>query len=111
MTDTSSNLAPYPTRVEDVTAHKLARHLAVEAQRTLRTTMDTADVNRDAMARLVYGWGVVFLLRGLQDRTGDTVADAVAQDLWEAWEDGSGLGEWLWEWLTEYGIDPEAVAP
>jgi hypothetical protein len=111
MTDanTTNNLAPYPTSVDDVTADKLARHLAVGAQRDLRATMDASDVTRDAMARLVYGWGVTFLLRELQERAGVTVADAVAQDLWEAWEDGSSLGEFLWEWLTEYGIDPEAV--
>jgi hypothetical protein len=107
--DATSQLAPWPTSAEDVTADKLARHLAVGAQRTLRTTMDAPDVNRDAMARLVYGWGVTFLLRELQERSGVTIADAVAQDLWEAWEDGSSLGEFLWEWLTEYGIDPEAV--
>lgn len=106
---TDKNPAPYPTRVEDVTADKLARHLAVEAQRTFRTTMDTADVNRDAMARLVYGWGVVFLLREIQERGDVIVADAVAQDLWEAWQDGSHLGECIWEWLTEYGIGPDAV--
>jgi hypothetical protein len=110
MTDAKTNLAPYPTSVEDVTAEKLARHMTVQAQRNFRATMDAAELDRNAMARLVFEWGVTFLLRELQERAGATVADAVAQDLWEAWEDGSSLGEFLWEWLTEYGIDPEAIA-
>lgn len=107
---TSKNFAPYPTRVEDVTADKLARHIAVAAQRRFRTTMDAAELDRTEMTLFVQEWGVVYLLREIEERAGAPVADALARDLWEAWDDGSGLGEFLWEWLTEYGIDPEAVS-
>lgn len=110
MAHAKNNPAPYPTSAEDVTADKLARHLAVQAQRSYLKTMGAAEPNRDAMARFVYEWGLVFLLREVQERAGSHVADTVARGLWEAWEDGSGLGEFLWEWLTEYGIDPVAVA-
>lgn len=109
MTETTRPLAPYPSSVEDVTADKFARHLAVAAQHSFRTTINAAGLDRTAMALFVQEWSVVYLLRELQERAGVMIADAVARDLWEAWEDGSGLGEWLWEWLTEYGIDPEAV--
>lgn len=105
-----STIAPYPTRAEDVTADKLAQHIAVAAQRRFRTTMDAADLDRTVMTLFVQEWGVVFLLREIQERAGTHVADALARDLWEAWDDGSHLGECIWEWLTEYGIDPEAVA-
>jgi sulfite reductase beta subunit-like hemoprotein len=106
---TDGNLAPYPTSAEEVTAEKLARHLAVAAQHSFRTTMDATEPDRAAMTVFVHEWGIVFLLRELQERAGTHVADAVARQLWESWEDGGGLGEFLWEWLTEYGIDPEAV--
>ena len=107
---TGTNPAPYPTRAEDVTADNLARHIAVAAQRRFRATMDAAELDRTAMTLFVQEWGAVFLLREIQERSGTAVADVVARSLWEAWNDGSHLGECLWEWLTEYGIDPEAVA-
>lgn len=104
-----ANLAPYPARVEDVTADKLAAHIAVAAQRQFRTNMEAPELDRTAMSLFVQQWGVIFLLRELQERAGTGIADAVAQDLWESWNDGSHLGEMVWEWLTEYGIDPEAA--
>lgn len=110
MTNSNSNPAPYPTRVEDVTAENLARHWAVCAQRNFLATQAAADLDRNLMARFVYEWSVVFLLREVQERAGSHVADTLARALWENLADGSGLGEWLWEWLTEYGIDPESVA-
>jgi hypothetical protein len=102
-------LAPYPTRAEDVTAEKVARHVAVAAQLRYRATMDAAELDHVAMTLFVQEWGVVYLLREIEERAGTHVADSLARELWEAWDDGSGLGEWLWEWLTEWGIDPEAV--
>src|SRR5690349_9292303 len=107
---TTTNPAPYPTRSEDVTADGLAKHLAVAAQRDFRATQDAAEIDKNQMARFVYEWGIVYLLREAQERAGVRVADDLARGLWENWNDGSGLGEWLWEWLTEYGIDPEAVS-
>lgn len=105
-----TNPAPYPTSAEAVTADKLAASLAVSAQRRLRATMDAAGLDKTAMNLLVKEWGVIYLLRELEERAGMKVADDVARELWESWNDGSHLGEMLWEWLTEYGIDPEAVA-
>ncbi|GIM88857.1 hypothetical protein [Paractinoplanes toevensis] len=104
-----TNLAPYPTSADDVTADKLARHLAVATQHLHIKTIDAPDVSRDAMGRFVHQWGVLFLLREIQERAGVHQADALARALWESWQDGSHLGEMLWEWLTEYGIDPEAI--
>lgn len=106
---TDKNPAPYPTTSADATADNLAAHLAVAAQRLYRKNMDAADLDRTAMSLFVQEWGVVFLLREVQERAGTKVADDLARELCEAWNDGSHLGESLWEWLTEYGIDPEAV--
>ncbi len=105
---TTNHPARYPTNSEDVTADRLARHMTVEAQHNFLITNAT-EFNRAAMAGFVYGWGVAFLLRKLQEHASPEVADEVARDLWAAWDDGSSLGEFTWEWLTEYGIDPEAI--
>jgi hypothetical protein len=107
---TANNPAPYPTSAADVTAEGLARHLAVQAQRTNAQIMTASGLNRDAMARFVYEWGVTFLLREALAHLGPVAADDIARDLWEAWQDGGSPGEFLWEWLTEYGIDPEQVS-
>lgn len=106
---TTSNPAPYPTSAETVTAEGLARHMAVQAQRSNMKIMAAADMNRDAMARFVYEWSTTFLLREALAHLGPVTADEIARELWEALEDGSSLGEFLWEWLTEYGINPEQV--
>lgn len=105
----AKHLAPYPKRAEDVTADGLAQSLAVAAQRSHRA-QEAAELDTNAKKAFVYQWGIVFLLREVQERAGSTVADRLARALWENWEDGSGLGEWLWEWLTEWGINPEAVS-
>lgn len=106
----TKNLAPYPTSAEDVTAERLAAHLAVSAQRRYLATINAAEFDRTTMNLFVKEWGVIYLLREAEERAGMAFADRLARDLWEAWNDGSGLGEFLYEWLTEYGIDPEQVA-
>jgi hypothetical protein len=106
----TANLAPYPIDAEDVTADGLAKHLAVSAQRRFRANMDAPDLDRTALNLFVKEWAVIYLLREMEERAGVKVADDVARALWESWNDGSHLGEMLWEWLTEYGINPEEVA-
>ncbi|GGN39691.1 hypothetical protein FHR83_006663 [Actinoplanes campanulatus] len=110
MVTPTSNAAPYPTCADDVTADRLAAALAVSAQRRYVATIDVPELDYTAMNLFVKEWGVIYLLREAQERAGVDFADRLARDLWEAWADGSGLGEFLWEWLTEYGIDPKTVA-
>ncbi len=106
---TGKNPAPYPQFSDDVTADSLARHLAVSAQHNQKA-LDADVLDKNAMKAFVYQWGLVFLLREIQERAGVAVADRLARNLWINWEDGSGLGEWLWEWLTEWGIDPKSIS-
>lgn len=107
---TSANPAPYPTSSGEVTAENLARHLTVQAQRTNGQIMTASGIDRDAMARFVYEFGCAHLLREALAHLGPVDADEIARALWEAWDDGGTPGELLWEWLTEYGINPEQVA-
>lgn len=105
----SINPAPYPRSAETVTAEGLIRHLAVQAYRTNARIMSAAGIDRNEMARFVYEFGCTFLLREALAHLGPVDADRIARELWEMWDDGSGLGEFLHEWLTGSGIDPEQV--
>lgn len=101
---------PTPIVTDDVTADVLAKHWAVCAQRDFLAIQESG-MDRNLMARLVYEWASVFLLRVSQERAGTPFADALARDLWETLNDGFGLDQWMRKWLTEYGIDPAAVTP
>ncbi len=107
----TSNPAPYPTSSDEVTAENLARHLTVQAYRTNAQIMTASGIDRNKMARFVYEFGCALLLREASAHLGPVDADEIAQQLWDIWDDGSSLGEFLHEWLTEYGIDPEQVKP
>ncbi|MCU1657043.1 MAG: hypothetical protein JWO57_1699 [Pseudonocardiales bacterium] len=111
-----SEFAPYPEREEDVTADSIARNTAVSAfarQQLIDEYMqdNTAHGKRLYMTEigtLVNQYGVAFLLRELAEVDKER-ADAAAKRLYGDWEDGASVAEWLWEWLGEYGIDPEQV--
>jgi hypothetical protein len=114
-------LAPYPKREEEVTAEGLARHLAAQCQwlllrmdEALHEVSRTTDRDRRddkhavwsfTMQSFVAKWAVVYLLRELPSTEGDRLA----REIWCAWNDGAHLGETVWEWLTEWGIDPDRL--
>lgn len=128
---TVEKFAPYPRDEDAVTADRLARHMAVAAQLTnsqIFTSMHardaaegtdraekdsplaklTAEVHHLTLVNAINEYAIVHLLRALIEHAPGQ-ADEVAKDLWGVWEDGGAVGEWIWEWLTGYGIDPEAV--
>lgn len=108
-------IAPYPTREEDVTADVMASHFAAFALMHQALVLNHLDFDKDhadymkSVGHAVSYYGLASLLRQVIEHAGAVKADEVAKDLWLAWEDGSSVGEWCWEWLTESGIDPEAV--
>lgn len=111
---TLDDIAPYPAKEEDATAKAMTAHFAAFSLMHQTMALNGAfDADRDKYMRsigfAVSYYGLAHLLREVQGRAGVEAADAVARDLWLAWEDGSSLGEWCWEWLSSYGVDPEAV--
>jgi hypothetical protein len=109
-------LAPYPKREEDVTAEGLAKHLAVQAQVRLgyllwaRKAGDPDPVVQSLRTQAYCAeYAVIWLLRFLPEVGSVFVADAVAKEIWRAWRGGDVTGEHLWEWLTEWGIDPDRL--
>lgn len=113
---TINEFAPYPTDEDGVTAESIARSTAVSAfgrQQFIDEYMhsDTPAGKRLYMSEigtLVNQYGVVFLLRELAEVDPER-ADAAAKRLWGDWEDGQSVAERLWQWVHDYGIDPEQV--
>lgn len=111
MSDFLKDLAPYPTSAGEASAEALAKNLACYAHINFRQMLDldaTNDQQRQSMGQLVNLYGVVSTLRAFHEAAPDA-ADKAAADLWTAWDAGDSLGEWLWEWLSGWGIDPDRV--
>lgn len=104
-------IAPYPASEKEATAAAMARCYTAYAQLHFRISLDHHD--RDQAARssrsFVSCYGLAYLLRELEKHAGAEAANEVARNLWAEQDAGDGMGEWVWEWLEEYGIDPEAV--
>jgi hypothetical protein len=89
-------LAPYPKREEDVTAEGLARYYAVLAELRLgRIGLPGNSVEAETIEVLGY--------------VHEYAADRAARAVWRALDAGEMTGEQLWEWLTEWGIDPDRL--
>jgi hypothetical protein len=105
------DLASYPTREEEVTADRLARYYAVHAQRRLdRIGVPGTSVERETIEVVgyVHEYALVSLLRDFR-AANEYCADRAARSIWRALDAGEMTGELLWEWLLEYGIDPEQL--
>jgi hypothetical protein len=115
---------PYPRRPGDATADSIVRHLSVEglihAVRSLRlmreadatenTPQHQAAVTRHLMNINIFTaeYAAVRALKALKE-VDPQLADGVAREIWETWEAGPEVGEFLWDWVEGYGIDPDAV--
>jgi hypothetical protein len=117
-----NDLAAYPQTVDEVTADALLRYETVAAyahmtetqalcRAAFRPTATDADKRRyfDAEMVMAQQFAVLFVLRNLKEFAPAAVADDVAKRLHAAWDDGSCFGDFLFSWLVEYEIDPEAV--
>ncbi|MER6942535.1 hypothetical protein ABT294_00805 [Nonomuraea sp. NPDC000554] len=108
-------IAPYPKSEEEATAEAMAKHYAAFVQMHYHRAMnllhhkEQPEKYRLSLNQVTQGYGVLYLLRELEERAGTKQADEVARLLWQEWDSGAGIGYDLWAWLKEYGIDPEAV--
>lgn len=109
---TLDDIAPYPKRMQDVTADGMARHWAAFVQLHYRMSVEHPDRDK---AKESIGWvtayyGVTYLLRELQEHAGVRQANEVARTLWAEWDAGSGLGVDIWNWLVDdYAINPAEI--
>jgi hypothetical protein len=120
------DLAPYPETEEQATAEVFARHYAVRAttaywawqtawhawEATAADSPDRARLRDDwnqALLRSHHAFTIAYLLRALSD-TAPVDADIAARAMYGSDQDGDAM-EYLYEWLEEYGIDPQQMEP
>lgn len=110
-------IAPYPKRgtVAGFTDHArtVAKYLAVSAQRRWKYNLDIADMNSDgyqqSVRTMMAEFAALHLLMRLRE-TSPGAAEIAAVQIRDAWDDGGGIGEWLWEHATTLGIDTDEVS-
>lgn len=114
---TLNDLAPWPTRIEDVTANSLAAALAVRAH-ARQSGLDDMLVDSNEGARrlfaltvgtIVSDYAVIEMLAKLAALSVEA-ADAAAREIWEDIADGQAVAVGLWQYVAAYGIDPDQVA-
>jgi hypothetical protein len=89
-------IAPYPPDGA-VTALALARQQAAEAQIAWARMMGMSHPITMQDIVIAHGcFGVAHTLLALHEAD-PAKADAVAAQIRDAWEDGGGVGEWIWE--------------
>ena len=113
-------LAPYPDSGDPDVARKLARYLTCLVQGDIAHTaghyymsspVGDKQAARDyalVIGRMVGNFGTLSLLRTLIVRDPE-LANSAARQLVDDWNAGEAVGEWVWQWLVESGIDPERV--
>lgn len=116
----AERVAPYPESDDPEVAVKLARHLACLVQSDIahtashyymRSPVGDKQAARDyvlVIGRMVGNYGTLSLLRTLMLADLDLATGAASQ-LIDDVNAGEAVGERVWEWLEEYGIDPEKV--
>lgn len=108
-------IAPYPAPDDPDAALKLARYMTVQGLRRNSRCLDTAlspDValSMDALSAVQFQYAVVHLLAAMgRGESGPDSANVLSAEILSAWDDGAGIGEWLWEHAQALGIDPGEV--
>lgn len=106
--------APYPRTEAQATADAMARHLTRAMQHRSRESFELIGEakasNPDGMRRyldnlhaFIAEWGLVYMLREVAELD-QQVADRLARNVFNAWEDGGSVAEFSGEWAAEYGL-------
>lgn len=106
-----NEIAPYPEWGTKVTGESLARYLAVLAQLgwSRNVTPFIRDDQEIPPQQVAANFAAAHALLALHEADPEKAALTAAQ-IADAWNDGGGIGEWLYEHLTRLGVDPDEVA-
>ena len=114
--DRLSEIAPYPKQDTPDHARALAKYLAVDAQRLWKYNLDIismdaqfGDAYRASVQAMLGEFAALHLLMRLRE-TSPGLAEEMSHQIRDAWDDGGGIGEWLWEHATALGIDVPDVS-
>jgi hypothetical protein len=124
MSNPLDEIAPYPRTVEEATAESVALHLVAEgymlnSRRSglMRKMVEAEGTPEHAAAMERYAinlsavtadYAAAKALRTIAAEDAE-LADTLAKAIWRFWEDGAAVGEELWHWLRQAGIDPDQV--
>lgn len=93
-------IGPYPAHPGATTAAGLARRLSVRAAVISHQQLGTdAPFSHSQIDRLTVLFAAAHALYALNRLAGPDHADSIAREIRDAWDDGSGIGEWLWDHL------------
>ena len=93
-------IGPYPADPGATTAAGLARRLSVRAAVISHQQLGPdAPFSHGQIDRLTVLFAAAHALYALDAYAGADSADAVAREIRDAWDDGGGIGEWLWDHL------------
>lgn len=112
--DRLREIAPFPKADSADLARDLSRYLAVTAIRRDARCAELVlagdvEVARDLHAALAGEFAALHLLEAMRRGDAHSPSAAAAQVL-DAWQDGGGIGEWLWEHGQALGVDPDEVS-
>lgn len=108
MKDQLDQFAAWPKNEEEATAEAMIRYSLVRAHAAdVCMSWSQGDLERQTV-RLLCNFTAASLLRDLADSC-LAEADAAAARLWRNYEDGGIISELNWQWLTDAGIDPDAI--
>ena len=97
--DRLNELSPYPDTDEATTARSLGRWLAMRSQVISQQQLGiTAPWSRDQIDLLTILFAAAHALYAL-DASDPVLGRQAALEIRSAWDDGAGIGEWLWEHL------------
>jgi len=92
-------IAPYPDTDEATTGRSLARWLAIRSAVINHQQLGSAvPMSRGQIDLLTILFAAAHALYAL-DASDPVLGTAVALEIRNAWDDGGGVGEWLWEHL------------
>jgi hypothetical protein len=97
-------IAPEPDPESTDPSKAAAVRLLVHAQRGF-----TRMLNPDMVSEVCAQFAFVHLLLWLRENQPEAAA-RLAREITDAWNDGGGIGEWLWEHAQSLGIDTSEVA-
>ena len=105
----STRLYPWPLGGDEVvTRDYLARHFAEQSQLYYGSLDEfpTGSTDwRQSVAGVTFAFACCLLLQNLPDETADYVARILVDDL----NDGGSCSELTWQWLHDWGMDPDAI--
>ncbi len=112
MTDTTTEQAP-PAQPETTAKQTIIEALTTAQRNWLALDGDALD-DSTAMKLHIHQAAASFgtaLFLDVLSRFAPIAAESAAQQYREALQDGAGVGEWTWELLTKYGVDPDSIKP